>query len=44
VDASGVWVANHRFTVNGSFPLYAATTGDLTNYAGRSPLVQAAIR
>jgi hypothetical protein len=44
VDASGVWVASHRFTVNGSFSLYAATTGDLTNYAGRSPVVQAAIR
>ena len=36
VDASGVWRAAHRFTVNGTYALYASTTGDLTSAAGRS--------
>ncbi|MEO6203932.1 MAG: hypothetical protein ABIO67_00890 [Mycobacteriales bacterium] len=37
VDGSGVWEASHRFTVAGTYPLFAATTGDLTNAEGRSP-------
>ncbi|MFN2522964.1 MAG: hypothetical protein ABR614_06605 [Mycobacteriales bacterium] len=36
VDASGVWTASHRFTVPGSYPLYAATGSDLVNVGGRS--------
>ena len=44
VDTTGVWRAVHRFTVNGSFPLYAKTTSDLTTAAGRSSTVQTAIR
>ena len=36
-DGSGVWAASHQFTAPGTFPLVAATTGDLTNYEGRSP-------
>ena len=39
VGSDGVWRASHRFTVPGSFPLYASTTGDLTNYAGRSATI-----
>ena len=39
VDGRGVWQASHRFTVPGTFPLYAATTGDLTSFAGRSPVL-----
>jgi hypothetical protein len=44
VGSDGVWRAGHRFTVAGSFPLYATTTGDLTNYAGRSPTMQLAVK
>jgi hypothetical protein len=43
VGPDGVWRATHRFTVKGTFPLYASTTGDLTNYAGQSAVVRTAI-
>jgi hypothetical protein len=44
VGADGVWRASHRFTVPGSFPLYATTTGDLTNYAGRSATMRLTLK
>ena len=36
VGADGVWRATHRFTVPGTFTLYAATTLDMVNADGRS--------
>jgi hypothetical protein len=43
VGPDGVWRATHRFTVKGTYPLFASTTGDLTNYAGQSAVVRTAI-
>ena len=44
VRADGSWTATHRFTGNGTFPLYAVTGSDLTNLGGRSRTVHTAVR
>ena len=43
VDASGIWVASHRFTGNGTFGLFAVTGADMTSAAGRSATVSTAV-
>lgn len=43
VDAQGIWKAAHRFTVPGSFPIYATTGRDIVNDAGRSTAVKLTI-
>ena len=43
-DGNGIWRVTHRFTVNGTFALYAATSADLTSAAGRSAAVLTAVR
>jgi hypothetical protein len=43
VDSSGIWVASHRFTGNGTFGLFAVTGADLTSAAGRSSTVSTAV-
>jgi hypothetical protein len=43
VNDSGIWVATHRFTTNGTFGLFAVTGADIVNAAGRSVTVRTAV-
>jgi hypothetical protein len=44
VNDSGIWLASHRFTGNGTFGLFAVTGADIVTAAGRSATVSTVVR